>query len=402
MTGLTGQPIFRPNGQVDAGVTEIIGKLTGRNQSNVIPGQQSTAAILGAIPTPQTQAASAYTRVTTPVAPRPAGSVQGATTGYKPPEGPDASGIDKNAPSGGNNGGGGGGVDLKNPNANPGPGWFWDAADGWKQDGGGGQAAPDLYAGIESAFDEVLGGLGGQQNEMFSAVRSNADIQKKGIDEQLGFGLQNLDKQRGGVRTEQANTLADLAQSLRDNARNVQMYLGARGAGGSSANDAASFALTKLFGKERAGVQKQGMAQLGDIDTAETNLRAKHSEMINGVETWANGQLADIQSKFNDLRNNIGTMKGQMRAQAIESLWNQYNAVQQQREQLAVAINEGARNRLAQLTNLKLELSKSSQFDPAEMTFSEYGFDPGSAYTPEDVDMFNPLAMAQRKKQQTI
>jgi len=263
------------------------------------------------------------------------------------------------------------------------------------------QPKVDLYAEVGRAFDDVLGGLGGQQSGLESNIQTSANTQKTGINEQLGFGLTNLDTQRGNVRTNQANTLADLAQNLRDQAKNVNMFLGVRGAGG-SANEAASFALQKLFGRERAGVQRQGMAQLGEIDTAENNLRAKASEMLNGVDTWANSQMSSIAQQFNELRNNIGMMKGQMRAQAIESLWNQYNQVQNMRQQYAMSIAQAAQDRLAQLNNLKLELQGTANFDPRSMVYNEYGFNPTSSYAPENFDpaMFNPMAAAKRKDEQ--
>jgi len=287
---------------------------------------------------------------------------------------------------------------LKDPNANPGSGYFWDAADGWKPENNGGGEAPDLYAEINGAFDEVLGGLGGQQSDMEGRIRSAADTQKTGINEQLGYGVENLNTQREGVRSNQANTLADLAQTLRDQARNVNMYMGARGVSG-SANDAASFALQKLFGKERAGVQRQGQDQLFQIDTAEINLKAKASSMINDVDTWTNTQMTDIAQQFNDLRNNIGTMKGSMRAQAVESLWNRYQQVQSTKEQYMMNIQQAAQDRLAQLNNLKLELSDSANFNPSDIVYDEYGFDPSQSNAIDDADMFNPLALAKRKSQ---
>lgn len=262
------------------------------------------------------------------------------------------------------------------------------------------QSQPDLYAEINSAFDDVLGGLGGQQSSLEGSIRENANTQKQGINEQLGYGVDNLNTQRGTVRENQASTLADLSQNLRDSARNIGMYLGAKGAGNGSATQAASFALTKMFGKERAGVQRQGSQQLADIDMAENNLRAKASEMLNNVDTWVNSQMSDIAGKFNDLRNNIGMMKGQMRAQAVESLWNEYNNVQRMREQYSMAIAESARNRLGQLNNLKLELSNASNFDPQAMVFNEYGFNPTQSYMPEDTTLMNPLALARRKDEE--
>lgn len=193
--------------------------------------------------------------------------------------------------------------------------------------------------------------------------------------------------------------MADLAQSLRDQAKNINMYLGVRGVGGGSAGEAASFALQKLFGRERAGIQRQGMANLGQINTAESNLRAKASEMLNGVDTWYNSEMSSIAKQFNDLRNNIGLMKGNMRAQAVEALWNKYNQVESEARQYVMAINENARQRLGQLNNLKLELSDSANFSPEAIVYDEYGFNPNEAYTPADPDMFNPLALAARRKQ---
>lgn len=257
--------------------------------------------------------------------------------------------------------------------------------------------APDLYNEIGSVFDDLLGSFGGQQTDAESRIRSASDIQKQGINEQLGYGIDNLNQSRQNVKTEQANTLADLAQNFRDQARNIGNYIGSKGAGYSSGSDAASFALQKLFGKERAGVQRQAMQQLGDIDTQENTLKAKASEMLNGVETWANSQMADIASQFNQLRNSIGQMKGNLRAQAIETLYNRASEIQTMRQNYALAIQQQAQERLANLNNLKLELSGYGNFNPQDIVYSEYGFNPGS-YVPENVDYFNPLALARSKK----
>jgi hypothetical protein len=109
--------------------------------------------------------------------------------------------------------------------------------------------------------------------------------------------------------------------------------------------------------------------------------------------------MTDIAQQFNDLRNNIGTMKGSMRAQAVESLWNRYQQVQSTKEQYMMNIQQAAQDRLAQLNNLKLELSDSANFNPSDIVYDEYGFDPSQSNAIDDADMFNPLALAKRKSQ---
>lgn len=270
------------------------------------------------------------------------------------------------------------------------------------QNNGGSQqySEPDLYGQIGSVFDDLLGSFGGQQADLEGKLRSSADTQKAGINEQLGYGVQALNQSREGVKTGQANTLADLAQSMRDSARNVGSYIGGRGAGNSSAADAASFALQKVFGKERAGVQRQASQQMADIDTQENTLKAKASEMMSGVDTWFNSQMADLSNQFNALRNNIGTMKGNMRAQAVQTLYDRANQIQSERENYARAIQENAMSRLQSLSDLRLELSNSANFDPQAMVYNEYGFNPAQSGATDVMDMFNPMAMAKKKQQE--
>ncbi len=146
------------------------------------------------------------------------------------------------------------------------------------------------------------------QQEEQGFITNAQNLQKQSINDQLQFGQQNVEAQRGRVNENQANTLADLAKSLRDSSRNVRMMLGARGATG-SANDAAAYALTKLYGNQRAGVQQQSADQLFQLDMVAQNLQQSASQMLNDVDTWANSQMGDIAARYNQLRQQWNAMR---------------------------------------------------------------------------------------------
>lgn len=258
----------------------------------------------------------------------------------------------------------------------------------------------DWLNSINQEFDNLLSGLGGQQEQSLNYARANADTQKAGINEQLQFGVNDFNAGREQIRNNQATSLAGLSQSLRDSSRNVSNILGAKGANG-SATDAASYALTKLYGNQRAGVMDQSRDQMFELDSTENNLKASAAQMLNDVDTWFNSTAQDISTKYNDLRNNIGSMKAGARLDAVAQLESEYRSAVQRRDEIAQGVQQSAMQRLQQLSDYRTQLQGKADFTPEQQVYAEYGFNP-TDYQPDDGFSFNPAVLAKRKRDQGL
>lgn len=166
--------------------------------------------------------------------------------------------------------------------------------------------------------------------------------------------LDVLNKQRTETQANKARTLKDISSNLRNSFMAGNVYLGARGAGDSSAANQYSYALTKLGNQQRGDVQSQVSTIMADIDSRESNLAsiyaneqkklaAARDEGINQVAQW----FAGVQQQLSGLR---GQALKEQSEQAYNVAINELNRV-----------NTDASNLQSQLQTWALNNSKTLQ-----------------------------------------
>jgi len=89
--------------------------------------------------------------------------------------------------------------------------------------------------------------------------------------------VQQFENQRGEVEKNQVKTLRDLSENVRNSFMAGNVYLGARGAGDSSASNQYAYALTKMGSKQRADIMNNTSGIMGDIDNREFKLKSKNN-----------------------------------------------------------------------------------------------------------------------------
>jgi hypothetical protein len=124
------------------------------------------------------------------------------------------------------------------------------------------------------------------------------------------------------VTKQQAINLKDIAENVRNLFQSGNVYLGARGAGDSSAADQYSYALTKLGTKARGDIMAQvsdRMARIKDIYDSEMNrFKSEYDLALQGIALWFN-------EAQNQVRQSVGRA-GVGRAQDLQALsTNLYN-----------------------------------------------------------------------------
>lgn len=175
---------------------------------------------------------------------------------------------------------------------------------------------------ISSGWDNYLGSLG----EINNGLSDQRTAQENIANSQLTQGQNSL-------QTQQSKSLRDIADNIKNSFQAGNIYLGARGAGDSSAADQYGFA-----------VQQQGAKQTGNLNEFVTNkmseLSSDHDQKINQIASWfadaqnqirqqiASGQLnkaKDIASLTQNILNQALAAK----AQVTQNAQNQYNTLVQ-------------------------------------------------------------------------
>lgn len=214
------------------------------------------------------------------------------------------------------------------------------------------------YNNISSGWDNYLGSLNDIANnflpqqktaqENIAQSQYNQGYNTLSNDKQQG--LSALDRSSEKVNQNQAKSLRDLSSNLKNSFMAGNIYLGARGAGDSSAANQYSYALTNLGSKQRTDVMNNSANLLADIETRKNdlqntyntnvkNLQETMNQQINQVATWfanaqvqlkqamASGQLGkskDLENISNDILNRSLAEIDRIKQQGQ----TQYNALQ--------------------------------------------------------------------------
>ena len=201
--------------------------------------------------------------------------------------------------------------------------------------------------------------------------------------EAKGAGLANLDVSRQQVGARKAESIADIQNNMRDVIRASQMKLGAMGAGDSSASEVmAPFAYTKLAGEQSASVQSQANQQNFEIDKQMNDTENMFSQLMTQSETEKVNRMSEIETKYDGMIKNIQERMALVPREQAEALANlaqgfasqkiaELSQIDAEDRAMKQRIQEWGTNRVAQLNDYKLQLSKSASFDPRAMAYSE-------------------------------
>lgn len=123
--------------------------------------------------------------------------------------------------------------------------------------------------------------------------------------------MRTIDGQRRKTEENQVKTLSDLADNIRNQYMAGNVYLGARGAGDSSAANMYSYALNKMGSKQRGDIMGQTASTMNDIADREAKLKGIYTQEVSRLDTEKNNQIAGIAQWFAEQQNNLRGMKAQ-------------------------------------------------------------------------------------------
>lgn len=298
-----------------------------------------------------------------PVYNPPNGSVLGAATG------------------GGNTGGGGGGTPTVDRSGVQNQDYYINEF-GQRVDMNQGQAAQEnqirneiggAWDGYISSLDQQFGMLDNQRGGMEGQIGAQANKFRNTLGQQLGEGQTALAGERVKTDANQKKNFQDLAEDQSNQMRAGNVFLGARGAGDSSASNMYSYALGRQGTKIRGDLMGQTEGIHNEINVREENLKKIYDTEINNTNEELNRGMSEIATWYADSQRQITQMKGEAGrdkglslAQMSYEVLNQAKARAQQLQDYAIqkqsAVEQWALNNSNTLAQARTNLAGVANF----------------------------------------
>lgn len=234
------------------------------------------------------------------------------------------------------------------------------------------------YGAYEAELDAMLNeGLPGQQ----SALEAGASAQLAQGLEDLGFqkseGEAQLTKQETKTKEEQKRSLKDIAANIRNSFMAGNVFLGAGGAGDSSAARMYSYALTKLGSKQRGDIMKQSANIMNEIRDRSHRLSTIYNTEKNKLQQTYNQRIAEVQQWFYEQQNalrgakgELAVKKGQDLASLSQTLLNQalseINFIKEQAAAKTQMLDQWAMNNASTIQQLQQNMAAVSGYNPTQ------------------------------------
>lgn len=225
-----------------------------------------------------------------------------------------------------------------------------------------GSSTPSIdYTPYFNSLDEQLGIAGGSAESGKATVQSQyeqalRDAALSNTQQQDIFGNQRTETEQNRIKT-----LKDISTNLRNSFMAGNIYLGARGAGDSSAANQYSYALTKLGNQQRGDVQSQVANILKDIGQRETNLAAVFANEKQKLATARDAGINQVVQWFDGVKQQLAGLKGEalrtQSEQAYATAVNELNRIKTESSNLTSQLQTWALNNSKTLAEAKAKLS---------------------------------------------
>jgi hypothetical protein len=257
-----------------------------------------------------------------------------------------------------------------------------------------GQARDAINSGYNQYFgqlDDILNnGLPQQRAAQEGIVNSQYNQGVNDLTTQKNLGVQDLNSERTKATGQQAKTLQDLSDNIRNLFTSGNVYLGAKGAGDSSAANQYSYALTKLGSQQRGDVTSQYANINNDINGRESRLNEIYNGQVNDLGSQRDQQINGIAQWFGEQQNALKQAKaqgqlsqgqdlGQLSQQLLNQALQQLSNVQAEAAQKRASLDQWAMNHASDINSLRSNLSQVSDTNYSMPTASPVNGMPATA-----------------------
>jgi len=228
------------------------------------------------------------------------------------------------------------------------------------------------YKPVFSQLDAMIGNLPGQRGEIESQLGASEASQLANVASQEQMGLRSLGAQEEKQRNLATTSLRDLEDDIRNSMQAAGRYIGAQGAGDSSASYLASEALARQAQKGRAGILSTRDEAVGDIGLKMQDVSDLANQERNKIGQWKATKLTDVATTFQNQLQQLQLAKANASKEKANSLTNlisnsyqqfisQMQALDNQALQYSQQVDMWEMQRAAELEDYakKLSISKS-------------------------------------------
>ncbi len=221
-----------------------------------------------------------------------------------------------------------------------------------------GPSSQDQYF---SYLDQVAGNLPGTQSNLEQQVNNLFSGSQGTINTAMSGSLAELGTQKEKVASNAATSLRDLSQSMRNQLKAGQSYLGGiPGASTSTGANQYNAALTKQGNQNRANLAKQSNELSANIDLQVNKVKQTAQDQLSQLETWKNNELLKVANFIQQQRGQIDQQKASYIQQQLYNLDNQVNTFKQ-------GLYTWAMNNSTTLDQLKQKLAAFSGGNPTDI-----------------------------------
>ena len=269
----------------------------------------------------------------------------------------------------------------------------------------------NTYGNIVGRLDKLAGLYPQWQQEDVGSLQNAYNTSAQGISNELNAQKQKLGTYRQDIQKNKKLGLQEISQNLRNLMKATGMQLGAMGAGASSASQVIMpYALGKQASRSSAQVIKGANDQFADLDRKMIDVQSTYDQEKNQLDQWLNDSKSSIVQRYRDMKTAIDNAKNQadekkmvalnaLDASLLQNVQNRVNQLDALHQQYAMQVDQWAKNRIAQLQDYKLQLAKTANFSPQELTYEALrgleGFPP---YSQREA-WSNPFLLKKKKRE---
>lgn len=250
------------------------------------------------------------------------------------------------------------------------------------------QMARQQSQGSSSSYDSLMSQINGMADQSLAALDPQRDAQNQIIgnsynqgvsDLQANLNQGNLDlgTQERKAGEAQTKTLNDLTNNLKNMFSAGQTYLGARGAGDSSAANQYSYALTQMGNKNRGDIMSQTSSIYNDINDRKSRLQNIYTQESAKLNTEKQNQLLQVSQWYADAQNQIRQTKSvntiQLGQAALNQAISMINQVSQNNAQKNAQLQQWAISNAKNISQLAQNMQGISAYQAPTLSTQQLG-----------------------------
>ncbi len=265
------------------------------------------------------------------------------------------------------------------------------------------------YGNMMSTLNDVIGFNDRDEDKLRSNISSMSGEMRSSLDANYQGQRKNLDTSRQNVMSDQRDSFVSLRDRLGSEMRTANDYLGTRGAGDSSANQAYARGLMGEASKNRRNILEQARSQYTEIKTKEQQAEQYHALESENINKWAEEKISAVKDAFKQQREKLSKLKSNaddyesedldnMDSYNLQRAYDQIQQVENQRQQWIGALDSWKQDVRGRVNALKSELIEMTQFDEKDIEMPELDVD----LETEGMENTEDLGTYQQKKPNSL